>query len=184
MTENPGTSLTRTVRAVQIPNGGTVPLAAGTPVTVTQALGGCFTVHAPTLGGLFRIEGADADALGLPVPLAGPEAGGGIGEVTEERVLAQLKECFDPEIPVNVVDLGLVYDVGIAMSPGGGAEVRVKMTLTAPGCGMGSAIAEDARAKIARIPGVAAAAVEIVWEPTWSAEMMSPEGKRVLGIPV
>jgi probable FeS assembly SUF system protein SufT len=173
------TRLTRTIKGVQIPNGGTVPLAAGTPVTVTQALGGAFTVHAPSLGGLFRIDGVDADALGLPIP---DEARVPEGDVTEERVFDQLRTCFDPEIPVNVVDLGLVYDVRIEPRAGG-AHVGVKMTLTAPGCGMGGAIAEDARAKIARMPGVADATVEIVWQPAWSAEMMSPEGKKRLGIP-
>lgn len=182
------TSLTRTIKAVQIPNGGTVPLAAGTPVTVTQALGGAFTVHAPTLGGLFRIDGSDADALGLEVPAADVPARGAAGgaeasEATEERVYEQLRSCFDPEIPVNVVDLGLVYDVRVEPHPSGGTKVLVQMTLTAPGCGMGQAIAEDARAKISRIPGVREAAVKIVWEPAWSAGMMSEEGKRRLGIP-
>ncbi len=175
------TRLTRTIKAVQIPSGGTVPLAAGTPVSVTQALGGAFTVHAPTLGGLFRVDGADADALGLEVPQE--ETGAPSGEVSEERVYEQLRTCFDPEIPVNVVDLGLVYDVRIEAHPHGGSRVSVQMTLTAPGCGMGQAIAEDARAKIARIPGVREASVRIVWEPAWSAEMMSEEGKRRLGIP-
>lgn len=181
---NTTTNLTRTVRAVQIPNGGTVPLAAGTPVTVTQALGGAFTVHAPTLGSLFRIEGCDADALGLPRPRpSDADTASRGGAVTEERVLDQLRTCFDPEIPVNVVDLGLVYDVRLEEDPKGGTRVGVKMTLTAPGCGMGSAIAEDARAKLARLPGVSSATVDIVWEPAWSADMMSPEGKKVLGLP-
>jgi probable FeS assembly SUF system protein SufT len=179
------TRLTRTVKAVQIPSGGTVPLPAGTPVTVTQALGGAFTVHAPTLGGLFRVEGADADALGLPTPAPEPALAPGTdaGAVTEERVTEELRTCFDPEIPVNVIDLGLVYDVRIEEHPGGGARVAVQMTLTAPGCGMGQAIAQDARAKIARIPGVREASVRIVWEPAWNPGMMSPEGKRKLGLP-
>lgn len=179
------TSLARNVRAVKIPSGATVSLPAGTLVTVTQALGGTFTVSAPTLGGLFRIEGADADALGLvqPSPAAPSVSPEETSAVTEERVFDELRTCFDPEIPVNVVDLGLVYDVRIVPSGGSGTSVGVKMTLTAPGCGMGSAIAEDARAKIARLPGVSDAVVEIVWEPAWSAEMMSPEGKRKLGIP-
>ncbi len=174
--------LSRDVPAIRIPSGEPVTLKAGTDVFLTQSLGGTLTVQAPALGGLFRIAGGDRDALGLdahageaaPAPAAGP--------VREEAVWEQLRTVYDPEIPVNIVDLGLVYDLRVLPSPGGGERVEVKMTLTAPGCGMGPAIAADAQARIARVPGVAAAEVQLVWDPPWSAEMMTPEGKRILGI--
>ncbi|HQR47464.1 MAG TPA: iron-sulfur cluster assembly protein, partial [Thermoanaerobaculia bacterium] len=120
----------------------------------------------------------------------GREAGGApgraparaAGPVTEEAVWEQLRNCYDPEIPVNVVDLGLVYDLTIKPHRSGRSRVEVKMTLTAPGCGMGPAIAADAQQKIASLPGVAEAEVGIVWDPPWSADMMTAEGKRRLGL--
>ncbi len=177
-------TLARECAAIRIPEGTLFLLPAGAPVTVIQALGGSYTVDAPTFGGIFRIAGRDADALGLApaarmdVPAAGPA-----GPVTEEAVWDQLRSCYDPEIPVNVVDLGLVYDLKLLPHRSGKSRVEVKMTLTAPGCGMGPAIAADARQKIAALGGVAEAEVAIVWDPPWSADMMTPEGKKRLGIP-
>ena len=104
------------------------------------------------------------------------------GPVREEDVWEQLKTVYDPEIPVNIVDLGLVYDLRVLSAEKGGTRVEVKMTLTAPGCGMGPAIAADAQSRVARVPGVKEAEVQLVWDPPWSAEMMTPEGKRILGI--
>jgi probable FeS assembly SUF system protein SufT len=176
----------RDCKALQIPSGEAVTLRAGTPVLVTQTLGGTYTVQAPSLGGLFRIDGKDADALGFAPSSAddaakAPPAREG-GPVSEEKVYDALRTCYDPEIPVNIVDLGLVYDLQISPLPRGGNRVEVKMTLTAPGCGMGTAIASDARSKIEEIAGVTEAEVAVVWDPPWSAEMMTEAGKKRLGI--
>jgi probable FeS assembly SUF system protein SufT len=179
-------TLTRDCPSIRIPSGEPVTLSAGTSVYLTQSLGGTFTVQAPSLGGLFRIGGSDAGALGLDVPAGASEAGAArqqaSGPVDETAVWDRLRTVYDPEIPVNIVDLGLVYDLRILPAAASGERVEVKMTLTAPGCGMGGAIAADAQAKIASVPGVAEAEVQVVWDPPWSAEMMTPEGKRVLGI--
>jgi len=173
-------SLSRDCNAVQIPAGNTVTLPAGTEVDITQTLGGSYTVHA--LGGLFRIGPADADALGLKAEAkpAIPAVEGDL--VSESMVWETLRSCYDPEIPVNIVDLGLVYDMGIEDLPSGNKKVFVKMTLTAPGCGMGATIAGDAQQKILMLPGVEDASVEIVWEPLWHQSMITAEGRRILGI--
>jgi len=172
--------LERDVLALQVPFGEKVRLPAGTPVVLTQSLGGTFTVEAPSLGGLYRVAGADADALGLDRPEGAPAPPA--GELTEDRVYAELKTCYDPEIPVNIVDLGLVYDLKLEPLPSGKKKVMVRMTLTAQGCGMGPSIAADARDKISALPGVEEALVEVVWDPPWSAEMMTAEGKKRLGM--
>jgi probable FeS assembly SUF system protein SufT len=176
--------LKRDCEAVQIPAGAIVKLPAGTSVDITQTLGGTYTVHAS--GGLFRISGEDADALGLSREKI--ETGGASGvkpgnlEQLEQMVWDALKTCYDPEIPVNIVDLGLVYDMHLESAPEGGQRVGVKMTLTAPGCGMGSVIAGDAQQKLLSLPGVQAADVEIVWDPPWHQSMITGEGRRVLGL--
>jgi probable FeS assembly SUF system protein SufT len=177
-------TLKRDCHALVIPSGETYVLPAGTPVVVTQSLGGSFTVQSPAIGGLFRIADRDADALGLTAaaPPAPKKAAPAAGPTSEETVWDQLRTCYDPEIPVNIVDLGLVYDLKLLPRPSGGCRVEVKMTLTAPGCGMGPSIAADAQQKIAALPGVAEAEVAVVWDPPWSAEMMTDEGKRRLGI--
>ena len=137
--------------AIQIPSGQTVTIEQGTEAYVTQSLGGSYTLQVPALGGLFRIAGRNADAIGKE-PTAPPDAvaEGGL----EEQVWSTLKTCYDPEIPVNIVDLGLVYDMTIEGGTAG-RTVNVKMTLTAPGCGMGTSIAADARLKLLELPGVA-----------------------------
>ena len=176
-------TLKRDCHALVIPSGETYVLPAGTPVVVTQSLGGSFTVQSPAIGGLFRIADRDADALGLsPEAAPSPKKVTAAGPASEEAVWDQLKTCYDPEIPVNIVDLGLVYDLKVLPRPSGKLRVEVKMTLTAPGCGMGPSIAADAQSKIAALPGVAEAEVAVVWDPPWSAEMMTDEGKRRLGI--
>jgi probable FeS assembly SUF system protein SufT len=171
--------LSRDCDAVQIPAGNTVTLPAGTEVDITQTLGGSYTVHA--MGGLFRIAPKDADALGLKAEA--PAAAAVIaGTVDEKAVWDSLRSCYDPEIPVNIVDLGLVYDMGIEDLPTGNRKVFVKMTLTAPGCGMGATIAGDAQQKLLTLPGIEDASVEIVWDPPWHQSMITAEGRRLLGL--
>ena len=170
--------ISRDVEAVQIPAGTSLKLLAGSVVVLTQSLGGSFTVHSQNPSGLFRIAGKDADALGLKAGDAGGDAPAG---TLEERIWSQLKSCYDPEIPVNIVDLGLVYSMEIS-DAGNGKRVDVKMTLTAPGCGMGPSIAADAKQKILSLGQIQEAEVEVVWEPQWNPSMISPEGKVRLGI--
>src|SRR3989449_3619366 len=156
--------LSRDCEATQIPAGTATTLPAGTAVDITQTLGGTYTVHAQ--GGLFRIAAKDADALGiLSVAVTGVDkaAGSEPVEVDERKVWDALKTCYDPEIPVNIVDLGLVYDLHVEKLPSGHSRVDVKMTLTAPGCGMGATIAGDAQQKLLYLDGVEEANVEIVW---------------------
>jgi probable FeS assembly SUF system protein SufT len=173
-------ALKRDCDVVLIPDGTPARLHEGAEVFITQQLGGAYTVSGP--GGLFRIAGHDADALGLE-PLAAPEVREFKGEpVSDEQVTEALKTCFDPEIPVNIVDLGLVYDVQIAPGPQGGSVVHVQMTLTAPGCGMGGVIAGDAQQKILALDGVEEATVVIVWDPPWHQSMITEAGRQVLGI--
>lgn len=171
------TTLTRDVPATLIPAGDPVVLTSGTSVHVIQTLGGSVTVR--TDDGLFRIARADAEAI-AGLELAAEETAAPAA-FSEQLVWETLKTCFDPEIPVNIVDLGLVYDLSIEKSAGGHA-IDVKMTLTAPGCGMGPVIAEDARQKIAALPSVESARVHIVWDPQWTPQMISETGRKILGL--
>jgi probable FeS assembly SUF system protein SufT len=171
--------LIRDCAATAIPSGDELSLPQGTEVFIVQTLGGNVTVR--TDRGLFRIARGDAAAIGgyelsADVPMAAPL------EFNEEAVWAALKSCFDPEIPVNIVDLGLIYDLAITATSDGGHEVEVKMTLTAPGCGMGPVIAEDARQKIAKLPNVRSAKVHVVWDPQWAPQMISATGRKALGL--
>jgi probable FeS assembly SUF system protein SufT len=173
--------LSRDVTATQIPSGERIPLAAGTKVHITQTLGGSFTVIIDF--GLARIDARDADALGEQTAETAPQtAAGADGAPNPEAIWDQLKRVFDPEIPVNIVDLGLVYSMDVEQVPDEGFRVNVSMTLTAPGCGMGPAIAEDARSKVLLVPGVGSADVRLVWEPAWNQSMISEEGKMRLGL--
>ena len=173
--------LSREVTATQIPSGDKTPLAAGTRVTLTQTLGGTYTVS--TDYGLFRIEAKDGDALGETVVAPAVQAATLAGGAPDpEAIWTQLRHVFDPEIPVNIVDLGLVYSMDVSGDAAAGFKVDVAMTLTAPGCGMGPAIAEDAKTKILLVPGVANADVRITWEPAWNQSMISEEGKMKLGL--
>jgi probable FeS assembly SUF system protein SufT len=177
------TRLLEDVPATVIPAGTPATLAAGEAVHIVQTLGGNVTVR--TDHGLFRIARADAGAIaGLDLDKLDREAGAAVvaGGFSEQLVWDALKGCFDPEIPVNIVDLGLVYDLDIGDSPAGGRRVDVKMTLTAPGCGMGPVIAEDARQRVAALPGVVEARVHIVWDPQWTPQMISEAGRVQLGI--
>lgn len=173
--------LSREVTASQIPSGDKHTLFAGAKVFIHQVLGGSYTVQTDT--GLFRLDGKDADAIGETV--ADQAVKGGTladGSPDPEAVWAQLRQVFDPEIPVNIVDLGLVYTMDISKADDGAHKVDVAMTLTAPGCGMGPVIAEDAKSKVLLVPGVADADVRITWEPPWNQSMISEEGKMKLGL--
>ena len=173
-------TLSRDLEVAAIPYGDRITLASGTNVFLTQALGGSFTAMTDH-GYLVRIEGKDADAIG-ETPVLPPTAEEAAGRSTRELAWEQLKSCYDPEIPVNIVDLGLVYTMDISKQDDGGHKVDVAMTLTAPGCGMGPVIAEDAKGKVLLVPGVAAADVRITWEPPWNQSMISEEGKMKLGL--
>ena len=174
-------TLARDVVATQIPSGDKQTLPQHARVFLHQTLGGSYTVQ--TDFGLFRIDGRDGDALGEQVAaaaVAAPTLADGAPD--PEAIWAQLRQVYDPEIPVNIVDLGLVYSMDVAKQDDGGFKVDVAMTLTAPGCGMGPAIAEDAKGKILLVPGVANADVRITWEPAWNQSMISEEGKMKLGL--
>jgi probable FeS assembly SUF system protein SufT len=175
--------LKRDCEAVLIPAGTRITLQAGEPVVITQALGGSYTVVIH--GNMARIDASNADAIGQAPPAAATADSGASPEsaaVTEEQVLEKLRTCYDPEIPVNIVDLGLVYDTQILPAPGGGSRVEIKMTLTAPGCGMGPVLQQDVETKVASIPGVKEAGVFLVWDPPWNREMLSEAARLELGM--
>lgn len=181
MSDNGYITLTREIQVIQIPHGETVTLPAETQVSITQELGGSYTILAPSHGGLFRVQNQDADAIGREAVKT--EIPATEGEFSITHVWATLRNCYDPEIPVNIVDLGLIYDVAATPDDSGkGQRVSVKMTLTAPGCGMGPTLARDAEQRILVLPGVASAGVELVWDPPWTPSLISPEGKMQLGI--
>ncbi len=185
MHENTEFTLSRDTEAIQIPSGNKTTIPAGTTGVVTQTLGGSYTIA--TYQGLSRIAEKDLDALGLEKPQAAsgsaPAAtGSSAAAVDDKAVWDQLRQCYDPEIPVNIVDLGLVYDCQLKSGENGGTKVEVKMTLTAPGCGMGPAIAHDAQSKIMSIEGVDEAQVDLVWDPPWNQNMISEAGRMKLGM--
>ena len=174
---------------VQIPMGNKVVVPKGTEAVVTQTLGGNVTLQVPSLGVLVQVLSRNQDALyrdGKPVAPAAAGTGAAAGESTgpaeEKEVWDTLRTCFDPEIPLNIVDLGLVYDVKLATLPSSRSRVDVKMTLTAMGCGMGPAIAAQAREKLLAVPGVEEAEVQLVWDPPWNQNMISDDGKKRLGL--
>ncbi|MBN8262657.1 MAG: putative Fe-S cluster assembly protein SufT [Xanthomonadales bacterium] len=166
--------------AVLVPAGDQVTLPAGTVGYITQSLGGSWTVFVE--GNLMRIAGKDADAIGKepPAPIELPE--GASDEDVERLVWQQLRTCFDPEIPVNIVELGLVYAAEVLPRDDGQREVRVRMTLTAPGCGMGEVLVDDVRSKVELIPTVAEADVELVFDPPWNQTLMSDVAKLETGM--
>jgi len=172
--------LKRNVSAFLIPSGDKVTLQKGEPVSITQALGGSYTVMLN--GNLFKLDGEDADAIGkktiqtIVIPSESQN-----NEVSEQQVWDQLKTVYDPEIPINIVDLGLIYNCKLTKLKEG-TKVDIQMTLTAPGCGMGPIITEEARQKTQSIQGVIDVNVELVWEPLWNREMMSETALLQLGI--
>ncbi|MDX1550411.1 putative Fe-S cluster assembly protein SufT [Novilysobacter spongiicola] len=172
----------RDCAAVLVPQGDAVTLPAGSAGYITQALGGSYTVFVD--GNLFRIAGPDADAIGKEPPEPLELAEGADDDAVEQLVWKQLRTCFDPEIPINVVDLGLVYEASIKPHPvePGLRVVRVEMTLTAPGCGMGDILVEDVRSKLEIIPTVSEADVELVFDPPWNRNMMSEAARLETGM--
>ncbi len=173
-------TMERDVQAIIIPAGETVTLPEGTTGFITKALGGSFTVYVE--GNLFRIAGLDADALGKePVePPKVPE--NATDKDIEDVIWQQLKTCYDPEIPINIVDLGLIYRCEVRPRPDGQRSVEIDMTLTAPGCGMGDVLVQDAQEKIAIIPTVTDVRVELVFDPPWNQAMMSDEARLQTGL--
>lgn len=174
-------SIKREVGAIQIPDGSPVVIPEGTKVLITQSLGGSFTVMTDR-GAMYRIDERNADALGKkPAENPGQSAAPVDAESLEQLIWSEMKKCFDPEIPVNIVDLGLIYDCQIQDRPEGGFRVDIKMTLTAPGCGMGPVLAEDVRARLETISGVEETEVEIVFDPPWNPNMMTDAARLQLG---
>ena len=169
----------REARVIQIPDGTPMVLPAGTSVRIAQALGDTYTLVTPR-GQMVRLDARDAEVIGKEAPAAPAEGEGG---PLEEQVWGQLRTCFDPEIPVNIVDLGLIYDCGLSdPDDAGQRQAHVKMTLTAPGCGMGQVLADDVKRKLERLPGIAAAEVEVVFDPPWNPNMMTEAAKLQLGM--
>jgi probable FeS assembly SUF system protein SufT len=166
--------------AVMVPQGQAVSLPAGQNGYITQALGGSFTVFVD--GNLFRIDGKDADAIGKEPPAPIELAEGADDEAVEKLVMQQLRTCYDPEIPVNIIDLGLVYECFIGKTESGERKIGVKMTLTAPGCGMGDILVDDVRSKIQAIPTVSEVDVELTFDPPWNHSMMSDVARLETGM--
>ena len=176
-------TLTRDVQAAVVPVGTKVTLMKGEVAQITQSLGGTYTVIVN--GNMFRIEAKDADALGLEVQINRvPTATGGpvTQEQLEQQVWESLKTCYDPEIPVNVVDLGLIYDCHLTPVGANNFKADVKMTLTAPGCGMGPVLAQDVQTKLLSLEPIDEANVELVWDPPWNQGMMTEAAKLQLGL--
>ena len=171
--------LKRDCEATQIPSGNKIKLTAGTSVRITQSLGGSYTVVTEE-GWMVRISGDDIDALGMETSKTEkptvPERS------VEEQAWDALRTCYDPEIPVNIVDLGLIYFCQVVPLSEGGYKVEIKMTLTAPGCGMGDILRADVQGKILRIAGVKQADIQLVWEPHWDPSRMSEAAKLQLGM--
>lgn len=174
-------TLGRDCPAVLVPAGTTVVLPEGSQVVVLQNLGGNVTVQSE-VGQLARIAAVDADALGLGVPEAAPSGTSNSDVFSAEAVIDALKTVYDPEIPINVVDLGLVYACEPRRLDDGSYLVEIKMSMTAPGCGMGDVLKEEARCKVAAVPGVGGAEVELVWDPPWDQSRLSEEARLELGM--
>ena len=174
------TTTTRDIVASEIPAGTKFTIPAGARLQITQSLGGSYTVMVP-MGYLARIDGRDADAIGEE-PEQKPTAKATAEKPIEDLCWDQLRTCYDPEIPVNIVDLGLVYRVQLTPLPEGGNTVEVTFTLTAPGCGMGDVLREDIRQKLLTVPGIHEADVQVLFDPPWSRSMMSDAAKLQLGM--
>jgi probable FeS assembly SUF system protein SufT len=173
-------TLTRDCEVIMVPSGYPVTLDAGALVYITQAMGGSFTIYFE--GNLLRVAGQDADALGKE-PLKPPELPPDASDKEfEQLVWSQMMTIYDPEIPINIVDLGLIYDIRISELPDGKRYVYIEMTVTAPGCGMGEILVEDVREKVGIIPTIAKVDVELVFDPPWHQSMMSEAAQLEVGL--
>ncbi|HYK42860.1 MAG TPA: putative Fe-S cluster assembly protein SufT [Thermoanaerobaculia bacterium] len=170
---------TREFEATEIPSGMKIKIPEGTNVAITQSLGGSYTIMTP-YGYMARVDGKDADAIGEEAVT--PDAEAAAGKTPEELAWDQLRTCYDPEIPVNIVDLGLVYKCEVAPRPEGGNKADVRFTLTAPGCGMGDVLKEDIKNKLLAVPGIDDAEVQVLFDPPWNMSMMSDAAKLQLGM--
>jgi len=179
MIEQETIKLIRDVTVVLVPLGSLITLPKDTEVTITQSLGGTYTITTP--GSMYRLESKDADAIGkktnLVFTLAENE-----NIALEDKIWNALRTCYDPEIPVNIVDLGLIYGIDIAPNADNKSNVIIRMTLTAPGCGMGPIIAADAKEKVLHLPGVNSVEIELIFDPPWDRSMMSDQAKLELGL--
>ena len=178
MDDNNFIKISKNFDAVLIPSGDAIKIKKGTPVKITQSLGGYFTLYVN--GNLVKLDGKDAEAIGQKIA-SEPESVYS-KEFDENLIWDQLKTCYDPEIPVNVVDLGLIYDLQYENISKEEYYVKIKMTLTAPGCGMGPAIAADVEQKVKGLHFVKDVLVELVWDPIWNQDMMTEEAKLKLGM--
>jgi probable FeS assembly SUF system protein SufT len=178
--ENEPFVVIREVKAVIVPAGVEVNLKPGQSGYITQALGGSFTVYVD--GNLFRIAGENADAIGKEVVRAPELPPNATEEDVRKLVWDQMRTCFDPEIPINIVDLGLVYDCAVTPNADGTRNIDITMTLTAPGCGMGEVLVEDVKDKVQRIPTVSNARVELTFDPPWNQSMMSETARLQTGM--
>jgi probable FeS assembly SUF system protein SufT len=175
-------TFSRNAEAIMIPSGEKVLVPKGASATITQSLGGTYTLITDR-GLMVRVSGDEVEAIGkAPHATPGDAAAEITPEKLEELVWDALKTCYDPEIPVNIVDLGLVYLCELQESPEGGRDVKIKMTLTAPGCGMGPVLAGDVKMKVEKLPGVQNADVEVVFDPVWDRSMMSEAARLQLGM--
>ena len=178
MSDNNFIKLSKDCDGILIPSGDQIKLSKGTPVKITQSLGGYFTLYVN--GNLVKLDGRDGDAIGQKVDTENIHA-----EMTnfdEKLIWDQLKTCYDPEIPVNIVDLGLIYNLSYKKLDNDKYYINIKMTLTAPGCGMGPAIAADAEGKVKGLPFINDVLIELVWDPIWNQDMMTEEAKLKLGM--
>jgi probable FeS assembly SUF system protein SufT len=175
------TTTTREIDATEIPSGMKIKIPEGTPLGITQSLGGAYTVLTP-YGYMARVDGKDADAIGEEITSLDAEAAS--GKTPGELAWDQLRTCYDPEIPVNIVDLGLVYKCEVMPKPegAGGYKAEVRFTLTAPGCGMGDVLKDDIKNKLLTVPGIDDADVQVLFDPPWNMSMMSDAAKLQLGM--
>jgi len=174
-------TLARDVEVITIPFGSKTILKKGEVGQITQALGSSYTVMIG--GNLFRIEGKDADAIGKEVlEELDKSHEKDNGHINEQAVWDVMKTCYDPEIPVNIVDLGLIYSCEFNTMDNGSALVEIKMTLTAPGCGMGPVIADEVKQKVKGVPGVGDIKLELVWDPPWDQSMISEAARLQMGL--
>jgi probable FeS assembly SUF system protein SufT len=178
--ENEAFVLSRDTRAVIVPAGSEVTLKAGQSGFITQALGGSFTLYVD--GNLFRLSSEDADAIGKTVVVPPQLPPNATAEDVRRLVWDQMRNCYDPEIPINIVELGLIYECEVKPEPDGTHSVGIKMTLTAPGCGMGEVLVQDVKEKVEIVPTVGRTDVELVFDPPWEQSMMSEAARLQTGM--